>query len=276
MEIIFNKLSFIENSRSSFEKKYLEDINIVINQGSIIGFVGDILDIIGKLLLVVKRPTKGEIKLGDVVIKKTTHIDNINELRKHIGFINTNSNKRFSEKTVQKEISNIMKNYDCKTNNVLKHIVDSLKIAGLNESYLERNPVELSEIEQKKVLLACVMSYNPEVIILDSFMRGMCFREKEYFRKLFLKLKNKYDKTIIVLGDNLSFLFDFVEKVYVINKGKMVLNGEKDIFYNDKLYKYVDMPKIVEFTKYAKEQGHNILEYTDIKELIKELYRNVG
>ena len=35
------------------------------------------------------------------------------------------------------------------------------------------------------------------------------------------------------------------------------------------------MPKIVELTKYAQECGHNILEYTDIKELIKELYRNV-
>ena len=35
------------------------------------------------------------------------------------------------------------------------------------------------------------------------------------------------------------------------------------------------MPKIVEFTKYVQEQGHNILEYVDIKELIKEIYRNV-
>ena len=36
------------------------------------------------------------------------------------------------------------------------------------------------------------------------------------------------------------------------------------------------MPKIVEFTKYAQEQGHSILEYTDLKELIKELYRKVS
>ena len=36
-----------------------------------------------------------------------------------------------------------------------------------------------------------------------------------------------------------------------------------------------EMPKIIEFTKYAQECGHSILEYTDIKELIKELYRNV-
>lgn len=119
------------------------------------------------------------------------------------------------------------------------------------------------------------MSYNPEVLILENFEKGLIFREREYFRKLFLKLKNKFKKTIILIGTDLTFLFDIVDKVYVINKGKLVLSGDKDIFYEDKLYKYVEMPKIVEFTKYVHQNGHDILEYTDIKELIKELYRNV-
>ena len=70
-------------------------------------------------------------------------------------------------------------------------------------------------------------------------------------------------------------MFDIVDKLYVINKGELVFSGGKELYYDDKLYKYIEMPKIVEFTKYANECGHNILEYTDIKELIKELYRNV-
>ena len=274
MEIIFNKLSYIENKKSSSEKKYLEDINLVINQGSIVGFLNEDLSIVAKLIMAIKRPTKGELKIDDVIIKRTSHINNVNELRKKVGFVYSSSNE-FIGKTVKEEIKLTMKNYNHSVSNVSKHIADSLKIVGLSEEYLDRKTNTLSFTEKKKVMLACAMSYNPSVLIVEDFEKGLIFRDREYFRKLFLKLKNKFNKTIILLSTDLTFMFELVDKLYVINKGKLVLSGGKEIYYDDKLYKYVEMPKIIEFTKYVQECGHSILEYTDIKELIKELYRNV-
>lgn len=274
MEIIFNKLCYLENKNSSSEKKYLDEVNLVINQGDIATFISDDLSIVGELIMAFKRPSKGELKLDDIVIKRTSYIGNVNLLRKKVGFVKTDIENSLT-KTVKEEIKKTMKNYGYKASNVTKHIADSLRIVGLSEDYLERDCKTLSYTEKKKVSLACAMSYNPEVLIIENFEKGLIFREREYFRKLFLKLKNKFKKTIILIGTDLTFLFDIVDKVYVINKGKLVLSGDKDIFYEDKLYKYVEMPKIVEFTKYAHQNGHDILEYTDIKELIKELYRNV-
>ena len=72
-----------------------------------------------------------------------------------------------------------------------------------------------------------------------------------------LRLKNKFNKTIILLSKDLTFMFELVDKLYVINKGKLVLSGGKEIYYDNKLYKYVEMPKIIEFTKYAQECGHH-------------------
>lgn len=274
MEIIFNKLCYVENKGTVFERTAFSDVNLVIPEGEIVGIVGERLGFIGELLMAIKRPSKGEIKLGDVVIKRSSHIHNVNGLRKKIGFV-SEANGYFLGKTVKEEIKMSMKNYGYKTSNVTKHIADSLKIVGLGEDILDRDPNQLSRTEKKRVQLACVMSYNPEVIVLEDFEKGFLFRDREYFRKLFLKLKSKFNKTILLLGNDLTFMFDIVNKVYVIHNGKVVMNDDKKIFYNDELYKYVEMPAIVEFTKYAKSQGHNILEYTDIKELIKELYRNV-
>lgn len=274
MEIVFNKLCYLENKNSSSEKKYLDNVDLTIESGEIVSFVNDDLSIIGDLIMALKRPSKGEIKLDNLIIKRTSHISNVNLLRKKIGFVKNDIEKSLT-KSVKEEIKKTMKNYNYKAKNVTKHIVDSLRIVGLNESYLERDCKTLSYTEKKKISLACAMSYNPEVLILENFEKGLIFREREYFRKLFLKLKNKFNKTIILIGTDLTFLFDVVDKVYVINKGKLVFSGDKDIFYEDKLYKYVEMPKIVEFIKYAHQTGHDILEYTDIKELIKELYRNV-
>ena len=276
MEITFNNLTLIDNKSSAIEKKYLDNVSLYINSGEIVGFLGDNLDSIGKLLLMIKRPNKGEIIIDKTSIKRNSHIDNINALRKKVGFVYTSTKDRFLEKNVKKEISMTMKNYEFKTTNITKHISDSLRIVGLNDSYMDRDPHKLSSIEQKKVLLACVLSYNPETIILDSFFDGMIFRDIENFKKLFIKLKNKFGKTIIVLENNPSYLFNLVDKVFVINNGSLVLKGEKDIFYNNKLYKYVNIAPIVEFTKCVQAMDHNILEYTDIKELIKEIYRHVG
>ena len=275
MEIILNKLSYVENKKSAREIRYLDDINLVIDQGTIVGFVGDRLGILGKLLLVLKRPSSGEIRFNKTIVKRSSHIDNINALRKNIGFVYTNYNKLFLEPSVLKEISTTMKNYEYKTENVVKHVVQSLRIVGLDETYLDRDPNELSSVEKKKVELATVISYNPEVIILDNFELGLSYREKEYFRKLFLKLKNKYNKTIILITNNVEFLFDIVDAVHVIYKSKLVISEGKEIFYNSNLYKYVNIPKIIEFTKYAESKGDEIKKCTDIKELINELYRNV-
>ena len=274
MEIVFNKLCYIENPKSSSEKKYLDDVNLVIKQGSIVGFLNDDLSIIGKLIMAIKRPTKGELRIDDMIVKRTSHISNVNELRKKVGFV-YNTNEEFVGKTVKEEIKQTMKNFGYKASNVTKHVVDSLKIVGIGDEYLDRDPNTLSYTEKKKLMLASAMSYNPSVLVLEDFDKGLLFKEREYFRKLFLKLKNKFNKTIILITKDLTAMFDLVDKMHVINKGKLVVSGGKEIFYDNILYKYVEMPKIVEFTKYAQECGHNILEYTDIKELIKELYRNV-
>ena len=274
MEIIFNQLSYIENKKTSSEKKYFDEANFVINGYSIVGIKMDYSDIIGELLMVLKRPTKGEIKLDNIIVKRTTHINNVNELRKRIGIVPFENNV-YLKKTVKDEIKNAMANYGYKTRNIVKHIVDSLTIVGLDDSYLSRDPNTLSFVEKKKVNFALVMSYNPEVLVIESFDKGLTFREREYFRKLFLKLKNKYNKTIILINSELPFMFDVVDKLIVVNKGRVVISGDKDIFYEEKLYKYVEVPKIVEFIKYANSEGHDIQEYTDIKELIKGLYRDV-
>ena len=274
MEIIFNQLSYIENKKTASEKKYFEDVNLLISSSSIVGIKMDYSDIIGELLMVLKRPSKGEIKIDEIVIKRTTHVNNVNGLRRKIGIVPFENNV-YLKRSVKEEIKNAMANYGYKTRNITKHIADSLMIVGLDDSYLTRDPNTLSYVEKKKVNLALAMSYNPEVLVIESFDKGLTFREREYFRKLFIRLKNKYKKTIILVNCEIPFMFDIVDNLYVINKGKLVVSGNKDVFYEDKLYKYVEMPKIVEFIKYVNNKGHDILEYTDIKELIKGLYRDV-
>lgn len=101
MEIVFNKLYYHHNKKTSAEKIYLEDVNFVINQGTIVSFVGEDLSIIGDLIMSVKRPSKGELKLDSLVIKRTSHIDNVSLLRKKIGYVYSSTIDDKMENTVK-------------------------------------------------------------------------------------------------------------------------------------------------------------------------------
>ncbi len=274
MEVIFNQLNYFINKGTVLEKNYLNNVDMEINNGEIVGIVCEDLGIIGELIKGFKRPSKGEIKLDDIVIKKSNHVQRLDEVKRKVGFVSKEEYNYFS-KTVEEEIRSYMIQNHYRTNRIDKHILDALQLVELSKEYLKRDPNTLSYTEKKKINFAKVMSINPELLILEEFEKGLIYREREYYKKLFLKLKNKLNKTIIILSKDISFMFSLVDKVYVIHKGDLVLQGSKGIFYDNKLYNYVAMPKIVEFTKYAKSQGHNILEYTDIKELIKELYRSI-
>ena len=269
MEIVFNNLFYKENKKS-----ILNSINLNIKKSSIIAFVGDNINCLCKIISLEKRPASGSIILDKIKCSRTNRIDNIKNIQSKIGYVEDSDRYIFKKKNVLEFIKSILNKHEHNIANVLTHIEQSLKIVGLNMDVMDKDPNCLSYTEQKRVLLASILSYNPEVIVLDNFDKGFSYRDKEYFKKLFLKLKNKYNKVIILLEKKVDFLFDLVDNIYVINKGEVVLSGTKKLFYNNKLYNYVEMPKIVEFTNYVKRE-YKIVEYTDRNELIKELYRYI-
>ena len=120
-----------------------------------------------------------------------------------------------------------------------------------------------------------MISVNPSLLVLDEFDRGLSFRDRENFKKLFLKLCNKFDKQFIFINSDIKFVMGYVNKMIVINNGNIVYEGDKNFSYDEKIYKYISMPKIVSFTNYVNSNGHDIIEYTDTKELLKELYRKI-
>ena len=152
MEIIFNDVSYKYNNLSN-SKVGLSNVSINFKENTINGIVGKsgsgkttMIELINALII----PDKGNIKIGSRVISKTRKIKNINNLRYKIGLVFENVQDQFFCDTVYKEIKFGMKNFKKLVNDVDKHIKDSLLMVGLDESYLNKNPYNLSSGEQKK------------------------------------------------------------------------------------------------------------------------------
>ena len=79
-------------------------------------------------------------------------------------------------------------------------------MVGLPIDYLERSPFELSSGEKELLSIAVVLSFNPKLIIIDDPTIYLDNKREEYLIKLLKKLKNSYNKTIIIFSSDLKFV----------------------------------------------------------------------
>ena len=280
MEVKFNHVFYVYNEKTPLSKIVLSNINTTFKEGKITSIMGKsgsgkttLIELINALII----PSKGNIQVGSRVISKTRKIKNINNLRYKIGLVFQVPEEQFFCKTVKEEIEFGMKYFNKSVKSIQKHISDALIMMELDDSYLNRNPFTLSSGEMRKVAIASVLAFNPKVIILDEPTIGLDNKSKENLIKIIKLLKNRYKKTIIVVSNDADLLLKISDHVILLDKGKIVLEGNKyDVFKQD-IEKYsLKRPKIIEFEQLVLEQkGIKIGYRDDINDLMKDVYRYV-
>ena len=92
-------------------------------------------------------------------------------------------------------------------------------------------------------------------------------------------MKNNYNKTIIIFSSDIDFTLKGSDNYIILKNGKISSEGTNKelLINNDKLKKAgIEVPKILEFINSVKKNKNIELEQTfDIKELMKDIYRNV-
>ncbi len=154
----------------------------------------------------------------------------------------------------------------------IKNRDKAFKMVNIDKNILDK---EIRDISLDNLFkLDLLTKIDKEVIIVGNLSKCLNKKDIDYVKKLFLKLVNDYHKKIVIIDNDVKVFFDVV-KVVLVLKDKQVVY-ETDNFYDDELYKYCKMPKIVEFIKYINRDNKRLEEVTDIYELIKDIYRSVS
>lgn len=259
MEVKLNKVSYkeiLKNISYEFEEEKIT---------SVISSSGSGKTILSYLISGMEKPTSGEV------------INTYNG--REIGYIFQNAEESFMFSTVREELIFGLRKYNYKVDTIEKRIEDSLKMVGLPLNYLDRSPFQLSSGEKELLSIAVVLSFNPKLIIIDEPTAYLDNRGEEYLIKLLKKLKKNYHKTIIVFTSDIEFVSKVADNYLLLKNGKLSSEGtNKDLLLNsDKIKKAgIEIPRIVDFVNTVKNKKDVNLEHTfDIKELMKDIYRNV-
>ena len=128
-----------------------------------------------------------------------------------------------------------------KINEVNERVNGVIRMLNL-ESLQDRPPYKLSGGEKKKVAIACVLSINPEVLILDEPTNGLDPRTQRWLINLLVEL-NKAGKTLITCTHNLDIVEEIADRVIVFNEEHNIVaeGSPQEILSNKELLLSVNL-----------------------------------
>ena len=160
-----------------------------------------------------------------------------------------------------------------------KKIIDTLKLVGLDITYMTRNISDLSSSEKKLLQIGIALMANPEVIILQEPFKCLDKKNERRISILLRKMKEKYDKTIVILSNDSNILYKYTTHLIIEKSHKVLIEGNtEDCFTNIELLEkeQIKIPDIVEFTYLAQRIKNAKIDYhKDIRDIIKDIYKHV-
>lgn len=271
MAIIFNDVSYLDKIKNVTYT--FEDNKIT----SLIGASGSGKTLLSYLITGLVLPTEGTISVEGNIIDKTTK--DFKYIRRVIGYVFQNPEEQFFTNTVKEELEFSLKKYKFKLDKLESQVLNSLKMVGLDETFLNRNPFTLSGGEKEKLALAIALSLNPKILIIDEPTIYLDNKSTTELIELLKKIKEKYNKTIIVISNDIDFINRISDNIVMLKKGKINLDINKNKLLNnmDKIKKSgMEIPKILEFINMAEKYKNKKFTYTDnLDKLVSEIKKNV-
>lgn len=211
------------------------------------------------------KPTTGNVFVNELNTKKVS----VAELSRDVGLVFQNPDHQLFCETVEDEITFGLKNFGFNEKTIVDRVEWSLNLLGLTK-YRKSSPFMLSGGERKRVALAAVLAWNPEVIVLDEPTIGQDYGQKEKLRQ-FISQINSEGKTVVVVTHDVEFVVECNPRVVLMSKGRILADGPaRKILTDCELLAKASIipPQIVRLFHYLKDY--------DLPENIMDTHEAIG
>lgn len=282
MSITFEKVSYVYSDGTPFRYAALTDVDLSFTEGkmtAIIGQTGSGKSTLVQHLNALLKPTSGKVTVLDHEIIAGTEPKGLKKLRGKVGLVFQFPEYQLFEETVIKDIAFGPKNFGISEGEALKRAKEALKLVGLDESYEDKSPLELSGGQKRRVAIAGILAMNPDVIVLDEPTAGLDPLGTVSMMKLFKKLNTEHKKTILIVTHDMEQVYSYCDEVVVMENGKVQIHTSVNEFFKDparceKLH--ILPPAIIRMRSKLNENGFHIDESViDTKMLAKAIASEV-
>ncbi len=274
-------LSLVYGKGTPFEKKAVNNVNIDINEGEVVGIIGHTGS--GKSSLVQMLNGLFKPSEGTVYFKGQDIFKNPKELRKFrfdIGLVFQYPENQLFEETVAKDIAFGPKNMGLSDDEIAKRVKKAARFAGLKDELLDRSPFDLSGGEKRRAAIAGVIAMEPKVLILDEPTAGLDPVGKEVLLTQIEAYHKESGNTILLVSHNMEDIAKISDRVLVMNDSEAIMFDTPEAVFSqsDKLKEIgLRIPEITEITIKLKEAGVNLPSgILTVEEAFKELLKLIN
>ena len=282
MSIKIENLTHVYMPKSPFEKKALDNVNLVIEDGEFLALIGHTGS--GKSTLIqhlngLLEPTSGRILVDDIDI--TNKEAKLTEIRKKIGLVFQYPEYQLFEETIKKDIAFGPNNLELSSEEVSRRVKKSMEMVGLDyETYKNVSPFDLSGGQKRRVAIAGVIAMEPKVLILDEPTAGLDPQGRDDILEQIKLLHEKYKMTIVLVSHSMEDVGKLAQRIVVMNKGKVELLGKpSEVFKEVETLEKIGLavPQVTYLMRVLRERGFDIrpdvLTVEEIKDEILKVMR---
>ena len=250
--IQLDKFKIVFNYKTKNEQILLDEMNYSFEKNKIHFIIGN--SGTGKTTLVTHFNGLLKSRYGDInildkhfILGKNKKIKKIKELRKDVGLVFQFPEYQLFKDTIQADIMFGPINLGVSKEEAKRRAKKYLNMLGLDDSFLDRSPFNLSGGQKRRVALAGILAIEPKIIIFDEPTAGLDPTGEKEILNIILDLKNK-GHTVFVISHMMNHVLEIADNVIVLGNKKVVAFDEPyKIFRNKKLIKEnsLDQPFII-------------------------------
>lgn len=255
-------LNYLYSKGTSSQIHAIRDINVQIEKGELVGIIGHTGS--GKSTLIqhfngLLKGTSGVVELDgkDIWADKSK----IRNVRFRVGVCFQYPEYQLFEETVYKDIAFGPKNMKLSEEEIDRRVRESLSFVGLDESYMEKSPFDLSGGEKRRVAIAGVMAMKPEVLILDEPSAGLDPKGRETILKMITDYRKTTGSTVLVVSHSMEDISKISSKVLVMNESRLAYYDTVDGVFShaeDLKNMGLNIPQLTELFLKLKEKGYDV------------------
>lgn len=236
MDITFEKVGYSYSAGTPFESRALYDVNLNIPDGSytaLIGHTGSGKSTVTQHLNALLKPTEGSVTIGARIITNKSNNKNLKDLRKKVGIVFQFPESQLFEETIAKDIAFGPMNFGVSEEDAMAIVKRVLPLVGLDESFMDRSPFDLSGGQMRRVAIAGVLAMEPEVLVLDEPTAGLDPAGRREIMNMFNQLHIDKGLTIVLVTHQMNDVATYADHVVILEKGTVVKMGQPDEIFQD-------------------------------------------
>jgi cobalt/nickel transport system ATP-binding protein len=194
----------------------IQDVSIEVFKDDRIGIIGP--NGSGKSTLIfllsgLLKPTKGEVRIFGMIPDRR----NVEAIRRKIGVVFQNPDDFLFNPTVKDELLYVPRQLEMSEEEMKSLLSEYSGKFGLDE-ILHKPPFRLSGGEKKKVEIASVLIFRPEIVFLDEPTANVDGKT----RRMVAEMMRKYDGTVVITSHELGIIRELCNRVVLMSKGRIV------------------------------------------------------